>query len=66
MTRYVTRAHYKPVYIETPLWESDRESLKPDLSVDGAKEVDTGLVSASGQPIMRVADPIGFGRESER
>jgi hypothetical protein len=35
------------------------------LHVDGAKEVDTGLVDLHGHKIMRTQPPIGFGRESE-
>lgn len=64
MTRYVTRAA-KPLYVETPLWDDQRCSLKPDLDVDDAKEVDTGLVSAAGDPIYRLPPPIGFGRMDE-
>jgi hypothetical protein len=52
-------------YVETPLYDDQRESLRPDLSVDGAKEVRTGLVTAKGEPIMRIAPPIGFGRDGE-
>jgi hypothetical protein len=62
--RYVTRAA-KPLYVETPLWDDQRESHRPDLSVDGEKSVDTGLVSALGEPIHRIAPPIGFGRDDE-
>lgn len=61
MPRYVIRAD-KPLFIETPLWDDQRESLKPNLSVDGEKTVNTGLVTSGGQPIMRVNDPIGFRR----
>lgn len=51
MSRYITRA-YRPLFVETPLWEPPRGGA-PDLSVDGAKEVDTGLVTERGEPIMR-------------
>lgn len=61
MPRYVTRAE-RPLYIETPLWPDDRKSHCPALDVDGAKQVDTGLVDANGKTIMRLQDPIGFGR----
>lgn len=64
MSRYVTRAN-KPLYIETPLWDDQRESFRPDLTVDGEKEVDTGLVSASGESIYRLPPPVGFGRDDE-
>lgn len=60
MSRYVTRAA-KPLFIEDPLWD-DAEPQKLSLSVDGAKEIDTGLIDASGYSIYRLQDPIGFGR----
>ena len=62
--RYVTRAA-KPLYIETPLWD-DNEPGIPSLSVDDAKETDTGLVDAQGYSIYRLQEPIGFGRDNER
>lgn len=62
--RYV-RAH-KPLYVETPLWDDQQNPLVPCLTVDGEKCVDTGLLFADGSPVMRVSDPIGFGREHER
>jgi hypothetical protein len=64
VSRYVTRAA-KPAFIETPLWDDQCSSLTPDLHVDGEKEVDTGLVSLSGDRIFRLAPPIGFGRDGE-
>lgn len=65
MSLYRVRAT-KPLYVETPLWDDQRGGLIPDLTVDGAKEIDTGLVTARGEPICRVAPPIGFGRDHER
>jgi len=64
MPRYVTRAT-KPLYVETPLWDDQRDPLVPCLSVDGEKQVDTGLIDASGYPIFRLPPPIGFGRDEE-
>ena len=64
MARYVTRMG-KPLYIETPLW-GDNEPHRPCLTVDDAKEIDTGLVDASGYSIYRLQEPIGFGRDNER
>lgn len=64
MSRYVTRA-VKPLYVETPLLDDQRASLTPDLSVDGRKEVNTGLVLACGKPIYRLAPPVGFGRDRD-
>lgn len=64
MSRYVIRAD-KPLFVETPLWDDQRESLKPSLTVDGRKEVDTGLLSACGKPIYRLDPPAGFGRDGE-
>ena len=55
----------KPLYIETPLWD-DNEPHRPSLSVDGEKEIDTGLIDAAGHSIYRLQEPIGFGRDNER
>lgn len=54
--RYVTRAS-RPLFIETPLWDDDRHGMTPDLSVDEAKEVDTGLVDHREQAIHRLPPP---------
>ena len=64
MPRYTTRAT-KPLFVETPLWDDNRDVGLPSLSVDGEKQIDTGLISATGEPIYRVNDPIGFGRDGE-
>jgi hypothetical protein len=39
--------------------------MNPSISVDGAREVDTGLINADGDSIWRVQPPIGFGRDEE-
>ena len=62
MSRYVVQA-YRPLFVETPLWDEQREGLRPEIFVDGEKTVNTGLVTTRGEVIMRVAPPIGFGRE---
>lgn len=43
----------------------DDTPMIPSLVVDDHKAVDTGLVSPSGVPIMRVPNPMGFGRNGE-
>jgi hypothetical protein len=63
MSRYVVRAA-KPLFIETPLWDDAHRSA-PSLTVDDAKTVKTGLVDLYGNDIMRVAPPVGFGRDEE-
>ena len=52
---------------ERPTWNdwAGHEPHRPSLDVDGSKEVDTGLVTASGEAIYRVGPPIGFGRMEE-
>lgn len=40
-------------------------SLLPDISVPEHRPVNTGLVWANGEPVMRLPNPIGFGRDSE-
>lgn len=61
--RYVIRAT-KPLYVETPLWD-DNEPHRPSLTVDDAKETDTGLVDRFGNAICRLQPPVGFGRNDE-
>lgn len=58
--RYITRARG---FVETPLFDDQREGGRPEISVDGAKETDTGLFDRFGNMIMRLQDPIGFGRD---
>jgi hypothetical protein len=61
MSRYVlgrVRAA-KPLYVETPLWD-DSEPMCPSLSVDEHEAVDTGLIAPTGEPIMRLPEPMGF------
>jgi hypothetical protein len=62
MPRYVVLAE-KPLFVETPLWDEQKEGLRPNIQVDDAKTTDTGLVTATGKPSMRLQDPIGFGRQ---
>ena len=64
MPRYVTRAA-KPLYVETPLWDDQRESFRPCLTVDGEKVSNTGLLDVHGNEIHRLQPPIGFGRDDE-
>ena len=46
-------------------WMYDDNPLVPSLEVDDAAEVDTGLVTATGEKIMRIANPLGFGRDED-
>lgn len=43
----------------------DDEPFRPHLDVDGHEAVDTGLIWETGEPIMRLPNPIGFGRDDE-
>lgn len=45
-------------------WDHD-EPLLPDVSVDESGPVRTGLLTARGEPIMRLPNPVGFGRDDE-
>jgi hypothetical protein len=58
MRRYATRSG-KPLYIETPLW-GDVEPQRLTLTVDDSKAADTGLITPTGEPIMRLPEPMGF------
>ena len=62
MSRYVTRIRPAHAFVES---YPDDQALLPELSVDGPNEVNTGLVSETGEPIYRVPPPIGFGRDDE-
>lgn len=46
-------------------WMADAGPLLRDLTVDGHDPVETGLVSEHGDPIMRLPNPMGFGRDGE-
>lgn len=46
-------------------WIDDDGPLIPSLTVDDHEDVDTGLIAATGEPIYRVPNPIGFGRDGE-
>lgn len=46
-------------------WIDDDGPLLRDFTVDDKPPVNTGLVTASGVPIMRLPNPIGFGRDRE-
>lgn len=64
MSRYATRSG-KPLYIETPLWD-DVEPQRLSLTVDEHRAVDTGLITPTGEPIMRLPEEIGFHRPRGR
>lgn len=51
-------------YIADDLDSADA-SLLPALTVHERCPVDTGLIWTSGEPIMRLPNPIGFGRDAE-
>lgn len=61
MSRYVIgriRAD-KPLFVETPMWGGNDPHL-PSLTVDDHEAVDTGLIMPTGEPIMRLPEPMGF------
>ncbi len=60
MPRYVTG---NPK--ERASWWHDDTPMLPHLTVDDHTPVDTGLVDAEGNPIYRLPNPIGFGRDHE-
>jgi hypothetical protein len=64
MSSYVTRSG-KPLYVETPLW-NDVEPQRLSLTVDEHRAVNTGLVTRTGEPIMRVPQDMGFHRAGTR
>lgn len=62
MPRYVTRA-WLPLFVES---EWDGEPHRPSLTVSEHQAVGTGLITPTGEPIMRLPDPVGFHRPKGR
>jgi len=59
-----------PIYViakaKLRSWDmEDDEPFRPHLDVDGHEPCDTGLICVTGEPIMRLPNPIGFGRDDE-
>lgn len=46
-------------------WDGWSEPCRINPTVDGPKQVDTGLLDEKGNRIFRVQPPIGFGRDAE-
>lgn len=59
MAKYVT-GKIKP----TMHWADD-VPLLPQLQVDGIDWVDTGLITSTGETIMRLPEPMGFHNPKE-
>ncbi len=62
MSRYVARP---PVAVTPSADWSDDYPLIPQISVDDGKDADTGLTDLAGNPIYRLRNPVGFGRDTE-
>lgn len=60
MSRYAIMPHGKVAASFDDDWP-----LLPDLHVPDHRPIDTGIVDRNGDAIMRMPNPIGFGRESE-
>lgn len=60
MPRYVSRPRAEA---DCDHWSLDR--LEPVPTVSEAEAVDTGLLDVHGVPLMRLPNPIGFGRDEE-
>jgi hypothetical protein len=58
--RYVSRPR-KP----TAVWADEDSPLIMSVTVCDHDAVDTGLIDERRDPIMRVPNPIGFGRDDE-
>lgn len=59
MSRYVRASKRRA-------WDLDEdEPFRPSLTVDDHETVETGLLWADGEPILRTPNPIGFGRDEE-
>jgi hypothetical protein len=56
----------KPAARTIRAWDlHEDEPFRPYLEVDGSEPVDTGLIWESGEPVMRLPNPVGFGRDEE-
>jgi len=65
MSRYFSRpatVSQKEI-VRSAWWESD--PLLPSLTVPDFVAIETGLLDAHGDPIMRAPNPMGFGRDGE-
>lgn len=54
--------------IRPKAWDDEEwiaPSLMPDLTVDEAEPEFIGILDADGNPIFRMPNPIGFGRDDE-
>lgn len=43
----------------------DDEPAQTQISVDDHEAIDTGLVWPNGEPVMRLPNPMGFGRDED-
>lgn len=46
-------------------WSDSDYPMLPDISVPDHESTNTGLLDASGDPIWRAPNPMGFGRDGE-
>lgn len=46
-------------------WEDEDEPNRIFVDVDEFVPADTGLITLAGEPIMRLPNPIGFGRDED-
>lgn len=65
MARYFAKRPRAEGWVADDLYDDERGSHRPDLTVDEHVAVDTGLLDADGNTIMRAPNPVGFGRDEE-
>jgi hypothetical protein len=68
MSRYARRKVSAGGYMddnEQWYFADDDAPLLPCCEVDDHEAVDTGLIWETGEPILRLPNPIGFGRDEE-
>lgn len=65
MPRYFAKRPRSEGWAGDDLYDDERGSLQPDITVDDHVAVDTGLIDADGNSIFRAPNPIGFGRDDE-
>ena len=52
-------------WVGDDLFDDDRGSMRPDITVYEHVATDTGLIDSDGNAIMRAPNPVGFGRDDE-
>lgn len=64
MSRYARAVTKSRLYDEDHTFEEEAPML-PQIAVDDHEPIETGLLWSDGSPVVRMPNPLGFGRDSE-